>query len=174
MQIIIAKTCYSPKISKLLIVEGFDTEGGRPGIFNINSLVSLKSTSRTCSRKCEIRFHDRLGGRVKIKYFCSESFQDPFSRGTSFSKVVRRKIYSIQSGTATTDYLYTILVINYLSFIVPVFVYTISLSIDGRSIRIRCITHEFALVFSGFSPFLHSIALGNKAPDIWKSIEKEK
>ena len=29
----------------------------------------------------------------------------------------------------------------------------INLSIDGHSIRIRCTTHEFALVFSGFSPF---------------------
>ena len=74
------------------------------------------------------------------------------SRGTSFSKVVRGKIYSFQSGTATMDYLNT-----KSSSTIPVFVNTINISIDGRSIRIRCTTHEFALVFSDFSPFYFSI-----------------
>ena len=94
-----------------------------------------------------------------------------YTRCTSFSKVVRRKIFNIQSGTAMTDYLriYKI-VIKYLSVIVLVFVYTINFSIDGRSIRIRCTTLDFALFLEVSVHFV--LALCNIAPDILKLIEK--
>ena len=83
------------------------------------------------------------------------------SRGTSFSRVVRRKIFSIQSVGDDGLPIYKI-VIKYLSVIVPVIVYTNNHSIAVRSIRIRCTTHEFVLF----------LALCDKAPDIWKSIKK--
>ena len=79
--------------------------------------------------------------------------------------------FNIQSGTTMTDYLriYKI-VIKYLSVIVLVFVNTINFSINGRSIGIRCITHDFALFLEVSVHFV--LALCDKAPDIWKLIEK--
>ena len=76
-------------------------------------------------------------------------------RGTSFSKVVRRK----NSCVLKWHHLCTKSSATIQVIILLVFVYIINPSICGYNIRIDCLVHQFMLVFSRFFPYAFCIVI---------------